>query len=290
MRTPTQLKAKIRNLATITKIGHEILLRTYFMERFLTRVSLSNYHENFILKGGMLVSAMVGIEGRATLDLDATITGVSISKDNLVAMINEIVATEADDYVRFEFSSIEDIHDGAEYPGYRVSIHGVLDRTRQMVKIDFTTGDPLTPRAIEFMYPLLFDDVQVTILSYNTETLLAEKMETILSRSVFNTRMRDFYDVYIVSKTRLIDRNTFKVALIRTSEKRGTLQIIKNFPEILKEIESSTGLQSRWERYQKEWEYASNINWSDLIMSIQTLVETVSFDGNEPYFGHETTL
>jgi Domain of unknown function (DUF1814). len=179
----------------------EIILRNFMLERFLERISVSGYKDNFILKGGMLIAAMVGIDTRTTMDMDATIKRQNLTEAEITDIIKDILSTEVDDNIIFSFRGIEEIREDVDYPGYRVSIEAVLDKTKQTIKVDITTGDFVTPREIEYNFQLLFENRSISILAYNLETVLAEKFESIIARGLTNTRMRDFYDIYILTST-----------------------------------------------------------------------------------------
>ena len=195
MKTSTQLKALVRNLSTAKNVETEIILRNFMLERFLERISVSKYKDNFILKGGMLIAAMVGIDTRTTMDMDATLKGQNLTEAEITDIITDILSTEVDDNVTFTFRGIEEIREEADYPGYRVSIEAVLDKTRQTIKIDITTGDFVTPREIEYNFQLMFEDRSISILAYNLETVLAEKFESIMARGLTNTRMSNRCDM-----------------------------------------------------------------------------------------------
>ena len=228
MKTSTQLKALIRNLSKEKKIDANTLMRNYMLERFLDRISLSPYKHNFILKGGMLISALVGIDARATMDMDATIKGYSLSEETLRSVLEAILSVPIEDEVQMTIKSIEPIHDEAEYGGLRVSIETLFDGVKTPLKIDITTGDKITPREITYKFELLFEKRSIEILAYNLETVLAEKLETIVSRGITNTRMRDFYDIHILQKLYSDTINTadLKAALIATAGKRDTLVLL----------------------------------------------------------------
>ena len=201
MKTSTQLKALLRNLSKKTNAEAEILLRNFMLERFLERVSISEYRKNFILKSGMLIASMVGIDTRSTMDMDATIKGQKLTAEEISAVCTNILSVHIDDGVDLNLRDIEEIREEADYPGYRVSIEARLDKTRQTLKVDITTGDYVTPKEIEYRFKLMFEDREINILAYNLETVLAEKLETIITRGITNTRMRDFYDIYILINT-----------------------------------------------------------------------------------------
>jgi hypothetical protein len=218
MKTSTQLKALVRNLSKNSNVEAEILLRNFMLERFLERIAASKYKHNFILKGGMLIAAMVGIDTRTTMDMDATIKGQTLTAPEITATIEDILAIPVDDGVEFTMRGIEEIREEADYPGFRVSIGAVLDKTKQTLKIDITTGDFVTPREIEYNFKLMFEDRTISIMAYNLETVLAEKFETVITRSVANTRMRIF-TTFISDHNAKIQFRPFRAALQKTVEK-----------------------------------------------------------------------
>jgi len=204
VKTSMQLNALVRNLAKEKNVGAEIILRNYMLERLLERIALSEY-------GGMLIAAMVGLDARTTMDLDATIRGQNLTETQIIELFRNILSVSINDDVAFTFKKIEEIREETEYPGYRVSFEARLDNTRQTLKVDITTRDSITPREIEYQFKLMFEDRTLHILAYNLETVLAGKMEGILVRGITNTRMRDFYDVYILTATQShnINRDIF---------------------------------------------------------------------------------
>ncbi len=271
MKTSTQLKALLRNLSKKSNVEAEILLRNFMLERFLERVSVSDYKHSFILKGGMLIAAMVGIDTRTTMDMDATIKGQTLSEPEVTAIIEDILNIPIDDGVAFKFRGIEEIREKADYPGYRVSIAAVFDKTRQTLKVDITTGDFVTPREIEYRFKLMFEDRTISIMAYNLETILAEKFETAITRGVTNTRMRDFYDIYILTTTQPFDTDTFKLALNKTVNKRGTNEQMSDISGTIQMIEESSIMIDLWQRYQKKYTYAADITWEMAIVAVKAL-------------------
>ena len=218
--TATQLKAKVRNLSGGDSTKAQTLIRNFIMERFLERIALSQYRNNFILKGGMLVSAVVGLETRATIDIDTTVKYLELSKENAVKIVEEIIAVEIPDGVHFTITKVTDIMEEHDYPGIRFMLESTLDNLRQAIKIDISTGDIITPSAVKFSYNLMFEERAISLWSYNLETLLAEKMETIMARGTANTRMRDFYDIHVISQQEPFDPMILKRAFLATSSKR----------------------------------------------------------------------
>lgn len=274
MNTSTQLKALIRNLSKEKSVQAEIILRNFMLERLLERISLSPFRDKFILKGGMLVAAIVGIDTRSTMDMDATIRGIAFSEEALEEAMKAILACPVDDGVTMTLKGFENIRDESEYPGIRVSIEAVLDKTRQIMKVDITTGDKITPLAVEYSFKLLFENRSISILAYNLETVLAEKLETILSRSTTSTRMRDYYDVYILTTLRDqdIDWVLFFKAFKNTAEKRGSYnRLLETGHDNMGEIAQSKVLSELWSRYQQKNSYAADLTWMQAIASVKEL-------------------
>lgn len=274
IKTSRQLKDKVRNMARGDSAKAQLLIRNYGMERFLERVSLSEHRDNFILKGGMLVSAMVGLENRATMDIDTSIRNIPLDTIAAKAMVEEIIAVPVDDNIRFEINDFGTIMDDAEYSGVRISLNAFLDATRIPLKIDISTGDAITPAAVNYQYKLMFEERYITLWTYNLETVLAEKIETVLSRSVLNTRLRDFYDLYVLQDTGLeIDKATLAAALTATARKRGSEQALALYERTLDEIRISPLMREQWERYQGKNNYAAGIVWDDVISDIRALCD-----------------
>lgn len=274
IKTSRQLKDKVRNMARGDSAKAQLLIRNYGMERFLERVSLSEHRDNFILKGGMLVSAMVGLENRATMDIDTSIRNMPLDTIAAKAMVEEIIAVPVDDNIRFEINDFGTIMDDAEYSGVRISLNAFLDATRIPLKIDISTGDAITPAAVDYQYKLMFEERYITLWAYNLETVLAEKIETVLSRSVLNTRLRDFYDLYVLQDTGLeIDKATLAAALTATARKRGSEQALALYERTLDEIRISPLMREQWERYQGKNNYAAGIVWDDVISDIRALCD-----------------
>ena len=274
IKTSRQLKDKVRNMARGDSAKAQLLIRNYGMERFLERVSLSEHRDNFILKGGMLVSAMVGLENRATMDIDTSIRNMPLDTIAAKAMGEEIIAVPVDDNIRFEINDFGTIMDDAEYSGVRISLNAFLDATRIPLKIDISTGDAITPAAVNYQYKLMFEERYITLWAYNLETVLAEKIETVLSRSVLNTRLRDFYDLYVLQDTGLeIDKATLAAALTATARKRGSEQVLVLYERTLDEIRISPLMREQWKRYQEKNNYAAGIVWDDVISDIRALCD-----------------
>ena len=249
------------------------MIRNYAMERFLERVSLSKYRDNFILKGGMLVSHIVGLDNRSTMDIDTTIKDYNLNKEDVMKMIGEIIAIPMDDAMTFIIKEVDNTMDEHEYPGIRVKLECRLQNTKIPLKIDISTGDVITPKEINYSYKLMFEDRRIQILTYNIETVLAEKLETILSRDVINTRLRDFYDIAVLSLEREneISMGRLGLALEATAKKRNSLDTIQRGLFILERIEKDEGMKILWMNYQYKYEYAKSYSWSMIMNKIKDL-------------------
>lgn len=266
-----QLKDLIRNLSKEVGIEAHVLIRKYMMERFLERVSSSKYNGSFILKGGMLVAAFVGVEARATMDIDTTIKGISVTIVDMERTITEISNIDLDDNVKFRIKKVSEIMDEAEYSGIRFSMDAVLDGAVIPLKIDISTGDVITPREIAYSYKLMFEDRTIPIMTYPIETVLAEKLETVISRSITNTRMRDFYDIHILLKSQNINADILALALERTAKKRGNFNLLENAESVLKIVKSDENMKRLWNIYQKKFKYAGEYTWDEVIHSVREL-------------------
>ena len=273
-RNTMSLKAIINNIAKENKISAQSVLQTYMLERFLERISISKYKDNFILKGGMLISAMLGIDSRTTMDMDTTIKGFKLTEENISNIINEICNIKIDDEVTFEVQKIELIREDDDYGGYRITFKAShMESMPVIMKIDITTGDKITYKEIRYSFDLMLEDRKIQIWSYNLETVIAEKFESILKRGVLGTRIRDFYDIYMLLNTQAknIDFNTLKDAIYSTAEHRNTINIIKDWSKIIEQLNNSDIMKKQWERYQKNNFYAKEIKYGDLIESLNQI-------------------
>lgn len=253
----------------------QILIRNYGMERFLERVSLSRYKDNFILKGGMLVSSIVGLDLRATMDIDTTVRNIPLSVDDAKEFVEEIAAVPIEDNILFEIKDVSTIMDEAEYGGVRLSLDALLETMRIPLKIDISTGDTITPAAINYRYKLMFEDRYIDIWAYNLETVLAEKIETTLSRSIANTRLRDFYDIHILQKAGTpIDTDILFASLRATCRKRESENILPKYAVILNELQASEAMRDLWQNFQNRNSYASGITWENVMASVRSLCDT----------------
>ena len=278
--TARQLKDLIRNMSKKKSADAQILMRNYMMERFLERISLSEYKNQFILKGGMLVAAMVGLDARATMNLDATIKGTNVSVEDVEMIISQIISIPLDDGVSFRVKRISEIMEEADYPGVRVSMETKFDGVITPLKIDISTGDIITPREIKYNFNLMLENRTIEVWAYNLETVLAEKLETVISRNVTNTRMRDFYDIYILQKLygEQLSKDILRDALVATAKKRETLEQIEteDIDEVFDEIQSSSVMENLWKAYQRNYSYSADIPWHTIMKSIRTLYEIIS--------------
>ena len=267
------LKAKIRNIAKQKNIPAQVILQNYMFERLLVRLSASEYKEKFVLKGGMLVAAIVGLDNRATMDLDATLKNLPLTPDAIRSALEQICAIPLDDGVVFEIGTISPIREDDIYGGYRVMLNARFDTLLTPMSIDVSTGDAITPHAVQYNFSEIFDDEKsYELWAYNIETVMAEKVETILRRSVFNTRPRDFYDAYILTTTQKFDKAVFTDALRATATHRGTAQQIADVPGILHNIEESPELRAMWDKYRKQFAYAQDITYEQIMNAVRTLV------------------
>lgn len=273
-RNPMSLKAIINNIAKKNKVSAQSVLQTYMLERFLERISISKYKDNFILKGGMLISAMLGIDSRTTMDMDTTIKGFKLTEEKISEIINEICNISLEDDVTFEVQKIELIREDDDYGGYRVTFKAnYLSSMPVIMKIDITTGDKITYKEIVYTFSLMLEDRKIKIWSYNIETVIAEKFESIIKRGILGTRIRDYYDVYMLLNTQKknIDFNILKDAIYSTAKHRNTFNIIKDWNKSVEQLENSDIMKKQWERYQKDNFYAKDIKYEDLIESLKKI-------------------
>lgn len=275
IKTATQLKAKVRNLSGSDSQKAQTLIRNFIMERLLERIALSQYRNNFILKGGMLVAAVVGLDTRATMDIDTTVKSLNLTKENATRIVEDIIAVEIPDGVHFIITKVTDIMEEHDYPGIRIMLEATLDKMRQAIKIDISTGDIITPGAVEYSYKLMFEERSISLWTYNLETLLAEKLETIMARGTANTRMRDFYDIYVISKQESYSTTTLRNAFVATSEKRNTSGQIPDFQDILKTLELDEAMKKLWEVFREDSFFVGELSWDEVMTSVKKLAEAV---------------
>lgn len=269
-----QLKSRIKNLALKNRIPAQAVLQNFMLERLLERISMSKYKDIFILKGGMLIASMIGIGSRTTMDMDGTIQGYPLLDEAIQGVFTEICSISLNDDVNLTLNSITPIRDEDEYGGYRLMIIAGHEGINTPLKVDITTGDIITPEAVHYTFHSSFEEKRIEIWAYNIETILAEKVETILRRSVLNTRPRDFYDVYILMKTHqhMIDKELFTAALNATARKRASLTALQDQRKILQAIQSDPPMRQRWELYCRDNFYANNIEFDEVIKSLEEIL------------------
>lgn len=277
MKNAMQLKAIIKNISKEKHISAQLVMQNYMLERLLERISVSKYQQNFILKGGFLIAAMVGLDTRATMDMDATIKGLPVNEQTMRKMFEEICKIELKDDVNFSFRSIGEIREGDVYTGYRVSLSANYPPMAVPLKLDITTGDKITPKEIEYQFRLLLEDRRISVLAYNLETIMAEKLETVISRGDQNTRPRDYYDIYILAKLQYanIESDALKSALDATTQRRGSAAVIKEYRSIMGTVKNSDVMQRQWKDYQKDFEYATDIALEDTCDVVVELMDRI---------------
>ena len=255
-RNTNSFKAIINNIAKKDKIAAQAVLQTYMLERLLERISISKYRDNFILKGGLLISAMLGIDSRTTMDMDTTIKGFNLDEENITCILKEICELDIKDNVILNLKKVEKIREKDEYGGYRASIEAKYNKVR-------------------YSFELMLEDRKIQIWSYNLETIIAEKFETIIRRNILTTRIRDFYDVYMLINTQYKNINSIilRQAIRETAMHRETLNIVNDCENIIKEMQHDDGLQQMWEKYRKQNFYAEDIQFNDLILALFKVAE-----------------
>lgn len=274
------LKAKVRNIAKQKNIPAQVILQNYMFERLMVRLSASEYKEKFVLKGGMLVAAIVGLDNRATMDMDTTLKNLPLTPEAIRSALETICGIAFGDGVSFEIGTISPIREDDIYGGYRVMLNARFDTIITPLSIDVSTGDAITPHAVQYNFSEIFDDEKsYELWAYNIETVMAEKVETILRRGVFNTRPRDFYDAYILSTTQKFDKAVFTDALQATAAHRGTAQQIADVPAILQNIEESLKLKTMWDKYRKQFAYAADIEYDQIMTVLKTLLGLCKTEG-----------
>lgn len=270
-----QLKGKIRYYSQQTKLPPQEILQMYLFERILERMASSKYSNNFILKGGLLISSMLGIAERSTMDMDVTVRGINMDENTVTQAVNNILDINGDDGINFVFKKIEPIREDDEYFNFRVHFNAVFGKINSPMKIDITTGDIITPSAVEYSYKSLFDDKTIPVMAYNKETVIAEKYETIIRRNIANTRARDFYDLYKFFQLyrNTIDPKVLKSAVNNTAQKRNSTSEIDDAVEIINEMRDEKYLHNLWKNYTATYVYAANITFNDIIDNLLDVAE-----------------
>lgn len=273
--TPAQLKGRLRSIAQKQHADARVLMRLYMMERLLERIAVSPYHDHFIIKGGILVTSLIGVALRSTMDIDASIRNEELSEEHVLQRLKDISAIDLGDGITFHVKRTEHIMDSMDYPGIRVAMEAKLGPLLVPLKLDISTGDVITPRAIAYQYKLITEERSIPLWSYNLETLLAEKLQTILARGILNTRMRDFYDIHALSRlyAEQIDTATLRAAFHATCEKRHTPQLAAEGEAILQTLAADANMQRLWTLYQKKFAYASDLTYTDVLASAMALYQ-----------------
>ena len=260
------LKGKIKNYAKSKSIAAQVVLQNYMFERFLARLSMSDYREKFVVKGGMLIAAIVGLDTGSTMDLDTTLRNLPLTEEKVMEAVENICKITLGDDVIFEVKSIAPIRKDDRYGGFCVRLDAIYDTIVTPLSIDVSTGDVITPEAVEYEFSGIFDEeIRIKMWGYNIESVMAEKVETILSRGIFNTRPRDFYDVYILGTTQRYDKKIFLKALEATAIHRGSREQIIDKTGIIEKLSASEELIQMWEKYRKKFSYASEIQYADVM-------------------------
>ncbi len=267
------LKAKASNLSKKTNIPNKYLIQSFMFEALLKRISKSKYKNKFVIKGGLLLSSIFGVNLRSTMDLDTTIKGLPLDRDTITKVINEIISIDVEDNVRLEIENIKDIREEELYSGFEVNLKAEFDGLKTNLMIDITTGDVITYEEIEFKYSTLFDNEIINIMTYNYETIIAEKFESIISRNIDNTRMKDYYDLYMFVHLKWddINKDTLRKAIFNTSKARETLDYINNANKYIELISDDSRLKALWNSYQNNYEYVKDIKFVDVINAIKII-------------------
>lgn len=279
MKTPEQLKGAIRNIAAKKNLRPQEVLQMFLFERVLERLANSNYRNNFILKGGLLISSMLGISERTTMDMDTTVRGISMEEEEIVSVVKEILSVDVDDGIKFMLKIIEPIREDDAYNNFRVHLTAQYGKINAPMKIDITTGDTITPAAVQYSYPLSFEERSIPILAYTLETVLAEKYETIIRRNIGTTRARDFYDLHMLYQYHKdeIRMDILKTAVLHTARKRGSLEEINDWKEVLHDIREEPILNQLWKNYTSENSYASKLAFSEVLDTVDEIASGLNF-------------
>ena len=272
------LKGKIRNIANSKNLRSQEVLQMFFFERFLERLSKSEYKFNFVIKGGLLISSMIGIDNRTTMDMDATIKGVPLKEEVIRNIVSEIINVEVEDGIEFEITDISHIREEDEYENFRVHLIANFGKIKNDMKIDITTGDVITPKEIEYLYPCMFQEKSLRVLEYSLEMILAEKYESVIKRNITTTRMRDFYDLYNLYNLRKEDINfdILKQAIISTARRRESLSLMKQAIEIIEDIKEDDYLKELWTVYLADNLYVGDLNFSETVKVIEIIADKIA--------------
>lgn len=275
MKTPEQLKGSIRSMAAKKNLRAQEVLQMFLFERILERLAASKYHNNFILKGGLLISSMIGISERTTMDMDTTVRGIQMEENEIVAAVNEILAVDVGDGITFEYKGIEPIREEDAYNNFRVHLRAKYGKIDSPMKIDVTTGDVITPAAIRYDFPMLFDDKTVPVMAYTLETVLAEKYETIIRRNIGTTRARDFYDLHTLYRNykNQIRPEILKAAVAHTAQKRDSVDDIHDWKDIMTDIREEPALYQLWDNYVAENKYIGELAFHEVLDTVEEVAK-----------------
>jgi len=278
MKTPEQLKGTIRSMAEKQNLRAQEVLQMYLFERFLERLAASRFKENFILKGGLLISSMIGITERTTMDMDTTVRGIQMEEDEIVSVVKEIIAIDVADGILFEYNSIEPIRDDDAYNNFRVHLQAKYGKINSPMKIDVTTGDSITPAAVQYNFPMLFEEKSIPVMAYTLETVLAEKYETIIRRNIGTTRARDYYDLHTLYRSRKdeVRPEILKAAVLHTATKRDSLQDMQDYVQILKDIREEPALYLLWDNYVADNKYIGQLEFHEVLDTVEEVAKLLN--------------
>ena len=267
MKTSEQIKGAIRNISKKTGVNANSLLQMCLFEGILEKISKSKYKNYIILKGGLLISSLIGVEMRSTLDMDTTIRGLPINEENISKILHEILEITIDADIVYRLIKLERIRKEDLYEDFCATISCRYGKINANLNIDITTGDIITPKEIQYSYEKILEEGSISILTYTIETIIAEKFETISSRNITTTRARDFYDLYMLYKIykSKIDRNVLKEAITLTSQHRNSFSLVLQYKEIVKLFYQSNSLKNLWDKYIQNNPYAKEISFNDTI-------------------------
>ena len=283
MKTAEQLKGAIRNIAKDKNVRSQEVLQMFLFERILDRLAASSYKNNFILKGGLLISSMIGISERTTMDMDTTVRGIDMAEDKIERIVKEVLSIDAEDGIHFTYKRIEPIREDDDYNNFRVYMDAEYGKIKNPMKIDITTGDEITPAAVRYDYPLLFEERSIPVMAYTLETILAEKYETVIRRNIGTTRARDFYDLYALFHVRKeqIRVSILKDAVEHTARKRGSLELLFEWKEIIQDIREEKALQKLWTNYVEENFYASKLTFEAVVDVVSEIGKIINDEERE---------
>lgn len=275
MKTPEQLKGAIRSMAAKKNLRAQEVLQMFLFERIIDRLAASSFRDNFILKGGLLISSMIGIGERTTMDMDTTVRGIQMEEDEIVSAVKEIIAMDVGDGISFEFKKIEPIREDDAYNNFRVHLRAKYGKIDSPMKIDITTGDIITPAAIRYDFPFVFEEKTVPVMAYTLETVLAEKYETIIRRNIGTTRARDYYDLHTLYRSRkdVVQMDVLRAAVIHTAEKRDSVDDIRDWRDILKDIREEPQLYLLWDNYAADNKYIGVLKFNEVLDTVDEIAK-----------------